>query len=58
MKRPITLNVNGVAYPVERRSGTNLLDAVRDERRPDRLQGGLRRLRVRRLHDARSTAGR
>ena len=30
MKDPMTLNVNGIAYPVEIEPGTNLLDAVRD----------------------------
>ena len=30
MKVPTTLNVNGIAYPVELEPGTNLLAAVRD----------------------------
>ena len=52
MKVAATLTVNGIAYPVELDPGTSLLAAVRDVDRPDRLEGGLRRLRVRRLHDA------
>ena len=52
VKVAATLSVNGVAYPVELEPGTSLLAAVRDVRRPDRREGGLRRLRVRRLHDA------
>ena len=31
MKLPLTLNVNGIAYPLELEPGTTLLKAVRDE---------------------------
>lgn len=31
MKYPITLNVNGIAYPLEVESGTSLLNAVRNQ---------------------------
>ncbi len=52
MKIATTLTVNGNAYPVELDPGMNLLAAVRDVDRPDGLEGGMRRLRVRGLHDA------
>ena len=46
------LSVNGMAYPVDVEPGTSLLAAVRRRRRADRRQGGMRRFRMRRLHDA------
>ena len=52
MKVAATLTVNGIAYPVELEPGTSLLDGRPRRRRADRLEGGLRRLRVRGLHDA------
>ena len=52
MKVARALNVNGIRYPVEIEPHASLLDTVRRRDRADRRQGGLRRLRVRRLHDA------
>ena len=52
VKIPVTLNVNGIAYELELAPSTTLLYAVRDAVGSHGLQGGLRRLGMRRLHDA------
>ena len=52
MKVSATLTVNGTTYPVELDPHVSLLDGRPRGARPDRLQGGLRRLGVRRVHDA------
>ena len=59
MSVSITLNVNGVAYPVNVEPGTALA-RERDPRRgrPDRHQGGLRRLASAAPAGCWSTAGR
>ena len=52
MSVSITLNVNGVAYPLTRRAASQPRQRAAQRDRPHRHQGGLRRLRVRRLHGA------
>ena len=52
VKVPVTLTVNDVAYPVELEPGHEPARRGPRRRRPDRDEGGLRRLRVRRVHDA------
>ncbi len=53
----INLNVNGVDYPVDDRSRSQSRQRAAHRDRPDRHQGRLRRLRMRRVHgvDRRST---
>ena len=52
MKVQATLTVNGTAYPVEVDPHLSLLARRPRGGRAHRLEGGLRRLRVRRVHDA------